>query len=129
MAVRSNPSLATGARGVVAGTVSNGATWQETIYLSVNGAAITGADTSTWQFNFRKDPESSSADLQLSTTGGTLTVTQGTDSTAIAIVASPSALATIEGDYIADLASKDTSGVITHWLHGIVTFIKEPVWV
>ena len=129
MVSRAASSVTSGARGTVAGIVSNGATWVEDIQIAENGAPITSADTMTWQFNFRQNDQTLSAALSLSTATGTLTIVQGTTETTVQIRVASSLLTNIEGDYIADLASRAVDGTVTHWLHGIVTFIKEPVWV
>ena len=114
-------STQTGAKGIVSGTVSNGATWIESFELSQNDLEISGADTSTWKFVF-KCYDGSSADLTL-TSGSEITVTQNVTSTIFAISAGP--FPTMIGDYQADFAQQDASGNIIHWLNGVVTFIEE----
>ena len=114
-------STQTGAKGIVSGTVSNGATWVESFELSLNDLQITGADTSTWKFVFKRW-DAASADLTL-TSGSEITVTQNVTSTIFAISAGP--FPTMVGDYQADFSQKTVAGVITHWLNGTVTFINE----
>ena len=114
-------STQTGAKGIVSGTVSNGATWVESFELSQNDLQISGADTSTWKFVFKRW-DGASADLTLSS-GTEITVTQNVTSTIFAISAGP--FPTIIGEYKADFAQKTAGGVITHWLSGTVTFIEE----
>lgn len=114
-------STNTGAKGIVSGTVSNGATWIESFELSQNDLQISGADTSTWKFVFKRC-DGGSADLTL-TSGTEITVTQNVTSTIFAISAGP--FPTIIGDYQADFAQKTVAGVITHWLSGTITFINE----
>lgn len=97
--------------------------------MSEDGAAISGADTSTWQFNFRKEYSNSSPDLALSTGGGGLTITQGSVSTTLAISVSPDDLSNLDGDYLADLVYETSGGVRVHQSHGTVTFVNEPIWV
>lgn len=113
----------TGAKGLVSGTVSNGATWIESFELSQNDLQISGADTSTWKFVFK---HCENGDVKLTLTSGVeITVTQNTTSTIFAISCPQGNLSCLSGDYQADLAQRDVSGNITHWLHGIVTFIPE----
>lgn len=119
----------TGARFKISGTVSTGASWVETYSFQIDGGVIDDdADDWTWQFNFRKCYDDTSPDLSLTTGGGGLTVTNGADSTSIAISTSYSALDDLEGDYIADLAYQTGAGVRVHWAHGTVTFRNEPIW-
>lgn len=116
----------------VSGTVSNGVTWYETILLTdENGDQLTDVDDHTWQFQFRRyeDNESAdSSDLTLSTTAGTLTVTEGAETTTLVINVPQADLASLEGDYIADLVSKDPANSrLTHRAHGIITFREDPI--
>lgn len=116
------------AQNTVSGLISNGATWSETVILTdQNGAQLTGVASDTWQFQFRLDPEASAAELTLSTTAGTLAVTEGASSTTLTILASQSSISALEGDYAADLVSKTAGGTITHRAHGIVTFRADPI--
>lgn len=115
-----NAPLQTGAKGLVSGTVTSGATWIESFELDQNGAQITGADTSTWKFVF-KNCDNGTPVLTL-TSGSEITVTQNTTSTIFAISV---AVSNMCGDYQADFAQKDASGNIIHWASGIVTFVQE----
>lgn len=117
-----------GAQNNVNGVISNGVTWYETVTLTdENGDPLTGVDADTWQFQFRSDPSSDSADLTLSTTGGTLTITESTTTTMLINVPQAS-LSSLEGDYTADLVSKAASdGRLIHRAHGIVTFRNDPI--
>jgi hypothetical protein len=116
------------ARFNVNATKSTGASWIETYNFQVDGGVIhDDADIWTWQYNFRKTYDGS-VELSLSTTAGTITVTNGADSTSIAINVPYSSLSSLEGDYIADMAYEDGSGNRVHWMHGIVTFRNEPIW-
>lgn len=117
-----------GARFRLSGFVSSGASWVETFTFQIDGDVIDDdADDWTWQLNFRKT-YNDAVDLSLSTTGGEITVTNGADSTSIAINASYDDLSSMEGDYIADMAYQTGAGVRVHWAHGIVTFRNEPIW-
>jgi hypothetical protein len=121
----------TGARGKISGTISNGATWWEDVELTEDGTVITNADTWTWRMTFRSDPNNDSADLTLSTTDGTLTISQGADATTLQIRVVYTALSAMDGDYICDIASLDTSTTpdkLVHWASGVVTFRNEPIW-
>ena len=123
MSVHARGSAQTGAKGIVSGFLSNGATWVETFELSENEAEISGADTSTWKLVF-KNCDSGSPVLTL-TSGSEITVTQNTTSTLFAISCPQSSLDALEGDYSVDFASQAAGGTITHWLSGIVTIIDE----
>jgi hypothetical protein len=117
------------AQNTVSGLVSNGATWYETIILTdENGDQLVDVDADTWQFQFRCDAGSDSADLTLSTTDGTLTVTEGASSTTLLINVPQATISDLEGEYVADLVSKAASGSrLTHRAHGIVTFRSDPI--
>lgn len=116
-------STQTGAKGIVSGTVSNGATWIESFQISQNNLQISGANTSTWKFVFK---HCDGGNVCLTLTSGTeITVTQNTTYTLFAINCSAGSLTNMVGDYIADFSQKDVSGNITHWLNGTVTFINE----
>lgn len=111
----------TGAKGLVSGFVSNGATWIESFELDQNGAQISGADTSTWKFTFKR-----CGSVVLTLTSGTeITVTQNTTSTIFAIDCPQSSLDALCGDYDADFAEQTSGGDIVHWLNGTITFIEE----
>lgn len=116
-------STNTGAKGIVSGTVSNGATWIESFELSQNDLQISGADTSTWKFVFKR---CDGGNICLTLTSGVeITVTQNTTSTLFAISCAASSLSSMVGDYTADFAQRDVSGNVTHWLSGTITFIDE----
>lgn len=123
MVVRARQSGQTGAKGLVNGVVSNGATWIESFEMSENDAEIDGADTSTWKFVFKRcDGDTPILTL---TSGSEITVTQNTTATIFAINCPRSSLSSMCGDYQADFAQQDASGNIIHWLNGIVTFNDE----
>lgn len=113
-------SLQTGAKGIVSGTATSGATWIEQFEIDQNGAQIDQADTSVWKFLF-KDCDNGTPMLTL-TSGAEITVTQNTTSTIFAIHVNVSNMC---GDYRADLAQQTPSGDIIHWASGVVTFIQE----
>lgn len=120
-------SSRTGARHVIDGTVSTGATWWEDVDITEDGAAVADAEDWTWQLNFRSAQDSGVV-LSLTTADGTLTIVQGSSATTLQIRVDDTALSALRGDYIADLASRDTDDRTTHWGHGVVTFVYEPVW-
>lgn len=128
-AVASN-AVSSGAYGIIFGTISNGATWWEDVELTENDTVITNADTWTWRMTFRKTYDDT-IDLTLSTTDGTLTISQGASATTLQIRVVYTALTNLEGDYICDLSSLDTSTTpdrLRHWAHGVVSFRNEPIW-
>jgi len=110
----------TGAKGIVSGFVTSGATWIEQFEISQNNLQITDADTSTWKFVF-KNCDNGTPVLTL-TSGVEITVTQNTISTIFAINVDVSNMC---GDYQADLAQRTPGGDIIHWASGVVTFIQE----
>lgn len=107
-----------GAKGNVDGTITSGATWNESFEFSFNNLEIVGADTSTWKFLF-KHCDGGAATLTL-TSGAEITVTQNVNNTIFAINCLVPVMQ--DGDYQADFAQHDASGNIIHWLSGIVTF-------
>lgn len=125
----------TGAHAILSGTISNGASWYEDVAMTEDGAAISGSPASwTWTMTFRESTEDDSAVLTLTTAAsGGLTVTQGATETTLAIRVSKASISALEGDYIVDLKSLDTSdttydsaGRSRHWAHGLVTVRNEP---
>lgn len=121
--IRSASTLQTGAKGLVSGVISNGATWIESFEMDQNGAEITDADTSTWKFVI-KNCNGGTPVLTL-TSGSEITVTQNTTATIFAISCPQSSLDALIGDYQADFAQQDPDGNIIHWLNGVITFIDE----
>lgn len=113
----------TGAKGIVSGAVSNGATWLDTISLSENETEVADADVSTWKMVF-KQCDGGSVCLTL-TSGAELTITQNAIETLITIEVAPGAMTNLCGDYYCDLAQLNPAGQVIHWLNGIVTFIDE----
>jgi hypothetical protein len=109
-------NLQTGAKGWVSGVVSNRATWIETFQISQNNLPIEDADTSTWEFTFKR---CDSVELTL-TSGSEITVTQGDIGTMFAIEVDIST--SMCGDYHADLFETRADGNVVHWLHGTVSF-------
>ena len=116
-----------GARFLISGYVSTGASWIEQYVFQFAGAPIADADDFEWQFNFRT-AYGDAPSLSLSTTAGTLTISQGSESTALGIDVPHASMSALEGDYIADLVYENDSGDRVHWAHGIVTFRNEPTW-
>ncbi len=114
----------------LSGVVPTGATWFEEYNFQVDGGVIDAdADIWTWKFNFRKPDSENALDLSLSTTDGTLTVTNGADATTLLIFVPSDDLSNLEGDYLAELVVETTTVVIRAlWAEGIVTFRNGPVW-
>jgi hypothetical protein len=124
----------TGARSLISGVVSNGSTWVEDVSMTEDGGAIANAEDWDWTMTFRTDRASDSADLTLSTDDGTLAISQGADATTLEIRVPKASLTAMEGDYICDLKSLDTTdttadsaGRSIHWGSGVVTFLNEPI--
>lgn len=113
----------------LAGTVSNNATWDEYIYFLQAGAGMTLTDLS-FQFQFRQDEDQiTSPILTLSTGASDLTIANddGGNPTVLRVNVPYTRISAMNGEYIADLVSKDASNKITHWAHGTVCFRPNPV--
>lgn len=123
----------TGARALLSGYISNGVTWYEDVAMTEDGTAISGSPASwTWTMTFRESTEDDSAVLTL-TTADDLTISQGATETTLQIRVAAATLTDLEGDYIVDLKSLNTSdttadsaGRSVHWAHGTVTVRNEP---
>jgi len=112
----------------LSGTVATNATWAEDIFFTEAGAAfdISGLD---WKLAFRRNGENTSADFTLSTAAGTLAVVADDNGhqRILRIGVAAGALSVCEGDYIADLVSKDGAGAVMLWAHGTISFRPNPV--
>jgi hypothetical protein len=112
----------------LSGTVATNATWAEDIYFTEAGAPfdISGLD---WKLTFRRNRENTSADITLSSAAGTITVAPDDNGhqRILRIGVAAGALNACEGDYIADLASKDGAGAVLLWAHGTISFRPNPV--
>jgi len=125
----------TGARGKISGTVSNGVTWNQDVQITEDGTTISGSPQSwTWSLFVRESYETPPV-LSLSTTAGTLAISQGSTSTTLQIRVARASLSNLVGSYIMDIASvnpsdtsPDSAGESVHWAHGMVTFRNEPVF-
>lgn len=112
----------------ISGAVPTNATWQEDIYFSDNGSPkdISGLD---WKMVFRCAEGNNIADFTISTDDGTLSIVTDPDSGVnriLRINVAAGNLNVYNGEFIADLASRDDSGVVTLWGHGVVTFVYNP---
>lgn len=117
------------AENTLSGSVSNGATWSVNYILrNYNGDNVTGYSADTFQWQFRTSEENDAADLTLSTTAGTLSVSETDGVTTVTVNAAQSVIAGMCGDYVSDLVSKDSvTGNLTHHGHGIITFNNSPI--
>lgn len=120
----------TGALFDLSGTVPTNATWSEQITFMQAGSPYNISGMS-WKMTFRCNPENSSPDFTLSTDDGSGTLTVIADSNGnldILQIAVPAGqLNAYEGDYIADLASKDAANTVMLWAHGVVSLRPNPV--
>lgn len=118
-----------GATNTLSGFISNGADWNEVITLvGSDGTQVTGVSADSFQFQFRSCEDETSATLTLSTSASTLSITEGGSSTTVTIACPQTSLTNLEGDYVADLVSKDSvTSDLTHHAHGIVSFKKSPI--
>jgi hypothetical protein len=121
---------ANGALSTIIGKISNGATWDESISILVNSSPSTGYSNDSWTFTFRESEDDTAATVSLTSSSSTLVyteVTTATTASTLRINAAPANLAALVGDYVCDLASESTAGVVTHWGHGRVTFLNQPI--
>lgn len=108
-----------GARYQITGEVSRNAAWSQTLDFPADGASINLTDLDVY-LTFR-ELDSETAAITLSTTDGTLTVTDADTLTISAAVGDLTALT--EQLYIVDI----TSGAgVTHWASGKVTVRDNP---
>ena len=112
----------------VSGTVATNATWAEDIYFTEAGAPFDISELD-WKMTFRRSGGNTSADITLSIAAGTLTVAvdDAGHPRILRIAVAAGALNAYEGDYIADLASKDGAGTVMLWAHGTISFRPNPV--
>jgi len=117
-----------GALFTISGTVSNNATWDELIYFYENGAGLDISGLS-FQLQIRADALDTSASATLTTAAGDLVITNddGGNPTILRINVPYTSLSALEGDYIVDLVSKDSSSVLVHWGNGLVNFRRSPI--
>jgi hypothetical protein len=123
----------TGAHAILSGFIGNGVSWFEDIAMTEDGTAIAGSPASwTWTMTLRESNEDDSAVLTL-TTADYLTVVQGSTETTLQIRVPAASVASLEGDYVVDLKSLDTTdddddpaGRSRHWAHGMITVRNEP---
>lgn len=120
-------SGASGALFDLSGSVANNATWLEDIYFSEAGSPMDISGL-TWKLTLRCDPRATAADVTL-TTSDALSVEDDDDGyhRILRINVTAGNLSVYDGDYIADLASQDVSGVVTLWAHGIISLTRNPV--
>lgn len=112
----------------MSGEVSNNATWDEYIYFMQDGSGYDLTDL-TFQLQLRCPADDTSARLTLSTTDGTLELTNDDngESTILRVNVPYSSISGLVGDYQADLVSKDTDDKLTHWASGTITFRQAPI--
>lgn len=112
----------------ISGTVSNNATWDQSIYFYQGGAGIDLTGLS-FELQFRQDQIATSAQVTLSTAAGDMTITNvaGGISNVLRINVPYTRISGLVGDYVTDLVSKDASDVLVHWGHGVMLFRQAPV--
>ena len=127
MTALARTSGATGALFEVSGSVAHNSTWTEDIYFSEAGTPVNLTGLS-WKLTLRGDPRSDVADITL-TTSDYLSVADDADGyhRILRINVPAGSLSSYTGDYIADIASQDGSGVVTLWAHGIITLTRNPI--
>jgi hypothetical protein len=118
-----------GAESVVSGTISIYAKWSEDIYFRDPDGAAMDLTGLAFYFQFRSDASSTSADVTLSTTAGTLSIEadSGAVDSILRISVDGSVFSSYEGDMAADLVAVDGSGDEVHYAHGVVSFRNNPV--
>lgn len=109
-------------------SIDQNTTWYEDIELTQNGEPLTGVSDHVWTLTLYKEP-GADADLTLSTTDSTLTITEST-ATTLSIRCAPSRLSALEGDYFCDVSSTDSSQTVDGasrvylWGRGIITVVE-----
>lgn len=102
--------IANPAQSIVSGSIDKEQTWYETIELTLNGEQLTDVDDHTWTLVLYKAP-GATADLTLSTTDGTLTITE-TTTTLLGIRCASSRIQSLCGDYLCDIISEDPDDTV-----------------
>jgi hypothetical protein len=112
----------------LSGTIATNASWAEDVYFTEAGAPFDISELE-WKLTFRLSSETTSADVTLSTAAGTLSVVADDNGhyRILRIGVAAGALGAYEGDYIADLASKDGGGAVLLWAQGTVSFRPNPI--
>lgn len=95
----------------VIGTIDIGETWKDDVALTVDGEPLTDVDDHVWTLRLYREP-GAAADLELSTTAGTLTITEGGSSTLLGIRCASSRLSSLCGTYKVDVWSQDPGETI-----------------
>lgn len=117
-----------GAMFEVSGYVATNATWSEDIYFTDEGSAMDISELD-WKMTFRCAAENTTADFTLSLSDY-LSIEEDDDSgveRVLRIAVPAGQLSSYRGDYICDLASEDSQGVVALWAHGIISFRLNPV--
>ena len=119
---------ASGALFEISGSVANNATWSEDIFFFEAGVGMDISELD-WKMTFRCNPNSLTAELTLSISGGTLSIEDDANSvpSILRINVPVGTLSNFSGDYIADLAAQDAADKVTLWAHGIISFTPNPV--
>ena len=121
-----------GAETTISGTIPIYAKWTEDIYFydPSDGSAMTLTGL-VFYFQFRSDPDQTSADVTLSTSGSSpalsLVADGGGVTSILRISAAAGTFTNYEGDMIADLVAVDQSDNETLYGHGVVRFTNNPV--
>ncbi len=119
-----------GAFTTIIGKISNNATWNESVYILINSSPSTGYANDLWTMAFREDECSLSPQVELTSASTTLTYTEVSTASSLSVLrisAGPETISGLDGDFICDLASESTSGFVTHWSHGRITFFNQPI--
>lgn len=117
-----------GALFTISGTVSNNSTWSELIFFYENGSGMDISDLS-FQLQIRAGSFDAGASVTLSTAAGDLVIINddGGNPTILRINVPYTSISSLHGDYIVDLASKDSNETLVHWGNGVVLFRQSPV--
>lgn len=124
--------LSNAAETVISGEVSAKATWSEDIYFREydTDGVETALDISDLDFymQFRRSEDQTSADLSIST-ADSLSIVADDDGveSILRINVTAGTFSNYIGDMICDLVAVDNQGSKTHYGHGVVTFLNDPV--
>lgn len=117
-----------GAEAEISGTIAINATWTEDIYFFAPDGSAMDLTGLAFEFQFRRDPRQTSADITLSTAAGTLAIENDAVSVAsiLRIEAAAAMFQSYDGDMIADLVAQDASLNVFLYGHGTVSFRLNP---
>lgn len=107
----------------IKGVISNGATWDQFIPIVDDAGARLDLDNYEFELAFR---ECNAVRLRLSTVTGEIQKTTDANGDTLRVMAAPTLLANMRGDYDCSFAAKDDTGQVFLLAAGTVTFRDVP---